>query len=180
MQEIWLPINGFDGFYEVSSFGVVRSVGRFVKQSNGRSLRTVLGCVKTPNIDKSGYHSVHLYKEGKLKKFYIHRLVASAFLKNLMNLPQVNHKNGIKSENCVSNLEWCTPSENCSHAIANKLYERARGEAAGNSKITESDVREIRRAASSGITHKSLSSQYGIGREAIRRIVNLQRWKHVT
>ena len=179
MQEIWLPINGFDGFYEVSSFGVVRSVDRFVKHSNGRSLRPVLGCVKTPNIDKSGYHSVHLYKEGKLKKFLVHRLVAAAFIDNKKELPQVNHKNGNKSDNSIENLEWCTGSDNCIHAIRNNLYQQAKGSACSNAKITEADVLQIRKYAALGTMQKDIAAMFGIGRKAISKIVTKQRWKHV-
>lgn len=114
-----------------------------------------------------------------MTKFYVHRLVAMAFIENPNSSPQVNHVDGDKENNSVSNLEWCTPSENCTHALATNLYKPACGESSGSSVLTEADVIEIRGMAERGIYHKDIAEKFGIGRKAVTKIVNRQRWRHV-
>lgn len=93
MQEIWKPIKGYEGLYEVSSLGNVKSLRRNVFLKPGRK--------------ESGYLIVSLYKHNSGKNFYVHRLVAEAFIPNPDNLPIINHKDEVKTNNCVDNLEWC-------------------------------------------------------------------------
>src|SRR5690606_17278864 len=96
------------------------------------------------------------------------------------NKPEVNHKEGDKKDNRVEMLEWNTTSENQRHAIANKLYETARGESAGQAKLKEIEVREIHRLWKSGeVTQEYLSNVFGVAGSAISRIVNGVRWRHV-
>lgn len=179
MQEIWLPVHGFEGFYEVSSDGQIRSLARVVKSRWGtdKHIRSVL---KAFGKNSQGYQTVHLYRDGKCNKFYAHRLVAAAHIPNPYDLPQVNHIDGNKKNNTASNLEWCTASENCQHAVKEEIYRSAKGEQIFGAKVTEDAVRTIRLLASTGVMHKVLAAQFGIGRKAITKIVNLQRWKHVT
>lgn len=110
---------------------------------------------------------------------YLHRIVAIAFIENPLNLPQVNHIDGDKLNNCASNLEWLSASDNCRHAIEEKLYVTAKGESAGNAVLTEADVLEIRRLAAAGVMQKDIAKNYSVKRQAITKIVNRQRWKHV-
>lgn len=104
-EEVWKPISGFEGLYEVSNFGSIRRIDcdpyRYLKFGYaGR-----------------GYSQVHLYGLlGKKRDAYVHRLVAEAFLENPRNCEQVNHIDGNKKNNHVSNLEWCTNRENNAHA----------------------------------------------------------------
>ena len=91
-----------NGLYEVSNYGNVKSMFRYKK-------------LLTPTKNKSGYLKVSLYKDKKIKVFSVHRLVAEAFLKNNNNLPEVNHIDGNKENNNVSNLEWCTKQQNILH-----------------------------------------------------------------
>jgi hypothetical protein len=102
-------IIGFDGLYEVSEDGVVYSLKRFV----GYSKQEI---ILKPEVTKFGYYRVVLCCNGKTHKKSVHRLVAEAFLPNPGDKPQVNHKDGNKLNNNVSNLEWCTASENSRHA----------------------------------------------------------------
>ena len=105
-NEIWKPVSGFEGYYEVSSLGKVASLPYRRR------------CVRKPSINSSGYLSIILYKPKFMKTMSIHRLIAVAFVANPENKPQVNHKDENKLNNDISNLEWCTPSHNTRHAIS--------------------------------------------------------------
>ena len=115
MEEIWKPIKGAVKGHEVSSLGRVRN-------RKGRLL-------KTPSYGhgtKDWYAHLNLNINGTSKTFYVHRLVAEAFLQNKENKPDINHKNGVKSDNRVENLEWVTESENTRHSWANGFHEKLR------------------------------------------------------
>jgi hypothetical protein len=176
--EMWLPVEGYESQYQVSSTGRVRALDRFVPNRWG-TLRPIKGRILKQGKTRQGYHYVLFSKDGKSKKFFIHRLVAAAFIENPDYLPQVNHLDGKKSNNRADNLEWTTCQQNCHHAVKNKLYETARGINQGHAVLTDDIVRDIRKQAASGIWHKVLAAQYGVGRKAITKIVNNQRWKHV-
>lgn len=102
MEEIWKEIKGYEELYQVSNLGRVKSLDRVISNRNYKG--KLLKSSKT----KGGYLQVSLWKENKLKRCYIHRLVAEAFLPNPLNLPCVNHKDENKTNNHVENLEWCS------------------------------------------------------------------------
>lgn len=106
MEERWLPIPGYEGYYEVSNTGKVKSLTRTITDSNGRQV-TYIGKEKIQKIN-NGYYVVGLNKNGVKKIFKVHRLVALAFIPNPKNLPIVNHKDENKLNNNINNLEWCT------------------------------------------------------------------------
>ena len=108
MTEIWKDIKGYEGKYQISSHGRVRSL----KNSKERILK--------PHKDTSGYKQVDLLKDGKRKTCSVHRLVANHFIPNPNNLPQVNHKDENKLNNNIENLEWCTQKYNCNYGTRNK------------------------------------------------------------
>ena len=178
MQETWIPIIDFSDIYEVSNLGNVRSIKRTVKMSNCR-LREFPSKRLSWQTQKQGYVFVLLSRHSKCYKRYIHRLVAEAFIPNPNHLPQVNHIDGNKNNNVRSNLEWCTASQNCQHAHDNRIYQNAVGSMCPNAKITEADVIDIRRRALAGEVQQKIADDYGIGRKAITKIINRQRWKHV-
>ncbi len=114
MMEIWKPVNNFEGFYEVSNYGRVRSIERVVEhQRYGKML--VSAKLLKPWNNMHGYCNVNLMKDGERKVFKVHRLVAEAFIPNPENKYAVNHKDGNKENNHYLNLEWCTKSENELH-----------------------------------------------------------------
>jgi hypothetical protein len=116
MKEVWLDCVGFEGFYQVSNFGNVRSVERMVMNRVGNGLRKSPAKLLKQCLSKSGYWIVSFCADGVKSNQTVHRLVCRAFIDNPKNKPQVNHKNGIKTDNQVSNLEWVTVSENGLHA----------------------------------------------------------------
>lgn len=119
VNEIWHDIFGYEGLYQVSNFGRIKSVDRIIKNSGTKNGEYhVKGKIKNVSEYKSrgGYCGVTLYKNNVGKSYRVHRLVAQAFIPNPENKPEVNHKDGNKKNNCVDNLEWVTGKENTIHA----------------------------------------------------------------
>lgn len=119
-NEIWKDIAGYNGYYQISNYGRVKRKGYHYIDKYGHKKgrgEKILSQLK----NKSGYMLINLSKESISKHLYVHRLVACAFITNKDNKLQVNHKNGNKSDNRVSNLEWSTRSENMKHAYATGL-----------------------------------------------------------
>lgn len=111
-------VKGFEGFYEISDAGVVRSIDRTISVINHGSecKRTDKGKIICPTLKRNGYLQVGLIKSGVRKYINVHRLVAIAFVPNQNNLPEVNHIDGDKQNNTAANLEWCTSKDNHAHA----------------------------------------------------------------
>lgn len=128
MEEIWKEIKGSDGRYLISNQGRVFGVQR-------NKLRTI-------GLDKDGYQVVSFKVNNKMKMCKVHRLVAEAFIPNPDNLPQVNHKNEIKSDNNVSNLEWCSASYNTNYGTRNDRVRKKE-----LNKFVSEEAREKMRAA---------------------------------
>jgi len=118
--EVWKPIAGFEGLYEVSNLGQVKSLER-LRITKGGGITKVCERILKQTLNKFGYCKVTLTKAGKHHFFVAHRLVAMAFIPNPEIKPEINHKDGNKQNNCVDNLEWCTPTENKRHAYATGL-----------------------------------------------------------
>lgn len=116
MNEIWKPVVDFENYYEVSSLGNVRTIDRYACDKNGKYRHIKLKQI-TKQIDRSGYYKVDIKNDVERKTIAIHRLVAQAFLPNSENKPCVNHIDGNKLNNSITNLEWATYSENNKHAI---------------------------------------------------------------
>ena len=110
INEEWKPVEGFEGLYEISSLGRVKSLN-YRHTGNERILK--------PGKVGGGYLQVELCRDGKVKRFLVHRLVATAFIPNPEGLPEVNHKDEVKINNCVSNLEHCNAKYNNSYGTHN-------------------------------------------------------------
>lgn len=114
MKEIWKDIEGYEGYYQISNYGRVKSLERY--KSNYSKLQLVPERILSQGTKENGYKVIILYKDNKGKNNYIHRLVAQAFLPNPNDLATVNHKDGNKANNHLSNLEWASYAENNRHA----------------------------------------------------------------
>lgn len=119
-HEEWRDIAGYEGYYQVSNLGNVRSLDRCVVGKSGRTY-TIRGRTMVPCGERESYFHVGLSKDGKAKSRRVHRLVAETFIPNPDNLRCVNHKDGNKRNNRVDNLEWCTHEQNVHHAIEHKI-----------------------------------------------------------
>lgn len=160
-HEIWRDIRGYEGLYQVSNFGRVKSF-HFGKEK----LRKLV-------LNDKGYLLVGLNKAGKTKKFGVHILVATAFLPNLENKPEVNHRDGNKQNNHVSNLEWVTERENVQHAFRIGLNRATKGSNHTNSKLLDDDVRYIREVCIPGdfkLGFGSLAEMFGVCKATIRKV----------
>lgn len=145
MEEIWKPINGYEGIYQVSNFGNVKSLDRIVKAKYGRSVnyseQKIKGRILKQHFTTCGYAYVALAKNGKNKTTLVHRLVANAFIDNPENFPCVNHKDENKHNNNASNLEWCSYEYNNTYKGINLRHKKT------NRKIIQYDLdmNEIKR-----------------------------------
>lgn len=177
-NEVWKAVNGYEGFYEVSNQGNIRSLDRFVDNGNGGHIRK--GQSMKPSVNAVGYRTVTLRINGGGLKKQLSRLVAAAFIENPENKKEVNHISGIKTQDNVENLEWVTPSENLEHAKRTGLNHNY-GDAHHWSILTEEQVKEIR---SRYIPHKvkgnQLAKEYGVSRQAIYDIVHNRNWKRTS
>lgn len=179
MIEEWKPIKGYEGFYEVSNTGKVRSVNRELVKPNGISYHYKSVVLKQRD-NGNGYLIVCLRKRCSHKNKYIHRLVAEAFIPNPENKSEINHKDGNKTNNVISNLEWCTRSQNAQHGFDNGLLKKGENHYAHI--FTEKEVKYIKENcikydANLGIN--ALARKFNVSQGAIAAIVNNKTWKGV-
>lgn len=125
MQEIWKDIENYEGYYQVSNLGRVRSVNRIVINSMGGKIQHLQGKLQILKPGKLGYVIAQLSKDNKRKYCKVHRLVAQAFIPNPDNLPEVNHKDENKANNRVDNLEWCDREYNVNYGTCSLRISKA-------------------------------------------------------
>lgn len=162
-QEIWKPIPNYEGLYEASNLGNIRSVNRTMNINNivtsnrePYSLtRNIAGQTlkKRENVD--GYYIVDLSKNGVVKRWRVHRLVAMTFIDNPDNKPHINHKDSNRKNNCIDNLEWCTSKENNHHAASKGHYSWRKGMS-----LTDETKQRISKSKGSPIRDKRSGKEY--------------------
>lgn len=175
LNEVWKCLDGIVEYgenYEVSNFGNVR-------RKNSIKNRKLIK-------DKNGYLTLTFSKNGQIKGYKVHRLVALAFISNLENKSEINHIDGNKSNNITNNLEWSTRTENINHAYKlglkkSKIGEiNTLGESNGYAKLTEKDIFDLIEHWNSGrYTQESLSKLYSVSRGCIKSILSRKTWKHL-
>ncbi len=176
MREEWRPVQGYEGRYEVSNLGRVRSIDRFYTDAIGVTQRYT-GRVLRPVKAGAGYDTVVLSAKGVQRRVYVHRLVAAAFLEPQDGRREVNHMNGNKTDNRAANLEYVTPAENKSHASRMGLL--AVGSRNTQTKLKAEDVIEIRRLLAEGEYQRVIASKYGVCQTTIGDIHRSVTWRHV-
>lgn len=124
MLEIWKDIKGYEGLYQISNFGRIKSLPK--KRINGTNFYIQKEKILKLQLKTKRYLGINLTKNKMHKNFLVHRLVAEAFIDNPYDLPQVNHKDCNKLNNNINNLEWCTQEENLNHALRNGLLTKGR------------------------------------------------------
>lgn len=170
-MEVWKAIKGYEGLYEVSNKGRVRSLDRIDCRGQKRKGK----CILQKKTEK-GYLYLQLSNSGVIKTFRTHRLVAQTFIQNPENKPQVNHINGIKADNRVENLEWTTPSENLKHAVNLGLKQAPKGTENGKSKLSEKQVIEIYKRVHKGEKLKKLAVEFGVSISTISNVKLCNYW----
>ena len=174
MEEIWKDVVGFEGTHEVSSEGRVRSRPFMMRHWSGKVIPQSERIVKQSR--HSGGYCVVALRDGK--KHYVHRLVASAFIGESNEKQDVNHINGVKSDNRVENLEYCDRLHNVRHAIRTGLQDNS-GERNGRAKHKAERVAAACRLALGGMSYAEASRKSGVCQETIRLAVAGKRWKGV-
>lgn len=176
-QEIWKDIKGYERLYQVSSNGIIKKLAQKSK-SNRSAYRNKIYPEKIlkPKINHLGYAKIVLFKNGIGTKFSFHKIAATTFIPNPENKKEVNHINGIKSDNRAENLEWCTRSENVNHSFKTGLRNH-RCENNSNVKLTQVDVDFIRQNCKGGLETKVFANKYNVSLSTIRRILTYKNWK---
>lgn len=181
MKEQWRPIPGFEGHYQVSSFGNIKSMDRIISQksSSGKSMDRIWRGQKIKQFRRcnGGYVGCNLSFNGKKTLYTIHTLVLKAFAGDRPCNMEGAHLNGIKTDNRISNLKWVTRKENQFHRIAHGTD--CRGEKNPSSRFTVSDVIEMRRLVRSGVKQVVVAKQFKTGQPVIQGIVARKTWRHV-
>lgn len=181
MKEIFRIIPSFPD-YEVSNFGRVKTIGRKLRYThavtgNEHFRQTTKRFLKAQYNNQTGYKFYQLYRNKKMHNKPIHQLVAEAFLTKKKGQDTVNHKDGNKHNNIVSNLEWCTDRYNHYHATITGL--KPKGKRIGTSKLTNNSVHAIKWFLNKGLSHSELAKAFKVSRSAISLIYEGVTWKHI-
>jgi hypothetical protein len=168
LEEEWRDIPGYEGWYQVSSFGKAK------RSKGGPSTRP--GREMKPWTDSGGYLQVELHCGEMVKTESVHKLVMISFLGVPPPGLEINHIDGNKKNNYISNLEYVTKSQNIRHAYKTGSISPKRGESNGNSKLSLREVEEIRKRSAAGDRMVVLSKEFGVGRTEIYNIVRGKTW----
>jgi hypothetical protein len=162
-KEIWKSVVGSDGYYLVSSFGEI-------KNKYGHTMRI--------SIDKKGYATINLSKATGVSR-YVHRVVAQNFIPNPENKLQVNHKDGNKKNNKISNLEWATPKENIDHSYG--LITARIGQRHSQAYLTDAQARQIYHLGNNTkLKPKEIGDMFGFSHKIVGKIINKRSYKRIT
>lgn len=172
-METWRDLEGYEGMYQVSDQGRVKSLDRIIKiEKKGKKVeQRLMGKVLSPYDNRKGYLLIDLSKNGKRQREYIHRLVAKAFINNPNELPQVNHLNNVRNNNFVNNLEWTSAQGNVDHMVKQDRH---------HSKLRPDQILEIRKLIDKGVKQKDIAIKYQVAPTIISNINTGRAWWYVS
>lgn len=177
-KEIWKDIPKFEGYYQISNLGNIRSLDRVVTRKHLHPNK-ITGVHIKYSINTKGYIYARVNVNAKKTIIYPHRYVALLFIPNPENKPEVNHKKGIKKDNRASELEWVTRKENMRHAMDTGLND-SNGEKSGKAKLKNEDIINIRNEYKGKYgQYCELGRRYGVSNNNIKDIVNRVTWRHI-
>jgi hypothetical protein len=170
-MEIWKEIQGFEGLYEASTYGRIKSLPKFVLNNRGGGYTKEK--IKSTQLNHKGYETVSLSKNGIDKRVFVHRLIALTFISNPDNKPQINHKDGNKLNNHYDNLEWNTNQENQLHAYKTGLNKSHRA----NVKLTLEQIESIKKEYIPKVNSQTkIAKKYGVHKSTIQAIISGRNW----
>jgi predicted XRE-type DNA-binding protein len=180
MKEIWKYIPSLKGFYMASNLGRLKRLERQVVYPKG-GVRVFPDLILKSTVNPMGYVSVYISIEKSRRVYMTHRLVGEAFLDNPENKPYINHKNSIRNDNRIENLEWCTAAENNQHAFDHGFGNVKSGEGNHFSKIKAEEVKKIYTMSIKGdMMQKDIASMFSITRSHVSSIKLKKAWKELT
>lgn len=175
MTEVWKPLKE-NGAFEISNLGRIRSLSRYTSEKD-KKFYLIPGRVYKQRVTPNGYCQACLRINKSYKYFYIHRLVAEYFIGNLTDGLEINHIDGNKLNNKVSNLEIVSRQENAKHAKETKLY--SSGESHGLTRLNENQVRAIRELSKRGTSNKEIATMFKLTTKYVWAITTYRTWKYL-
>lgn len=176
-MEIWKDILGYEGKYQASNTGKIRSLPRNANRTDGMPCK-IKGRVLKPAMNKDGYYKCALCVDRKLKSYRVHILVAKTFLGKKEGL-EVNHIDGNKANNCLDNLELISHRENVIHSFKNGLQISLKGSQVHNAKLKEWEIPCIRLMMNDGYSARKMARLYKMDKSVFLGIKNRKLWAHV-
>jgi hypothetical protein len=181
-KELWKPMFGYEEYCETSTLGRIKVLKRTCIDKRDKQ-KTIKEKILTLGYYSNGYEQFSLSVDNVRYTGIVHRLIAKTFIPNPENYPVVNHKNGVRDDNRVENLEWCTQSYNSKHAFKElgREIRDMKGENNARTKLTEKEVIAIKKEYSEGVLPKSIYTTYSdkVSFSAFRKICGGQTWKHI-
>jgi len=179
-MEEWEPIKGYEGLYEVSNLGRIKSLARKRGQVGVNWSRYGVDRILPGYMSQYGYKIIQLWKNNKVKLRNVHSYVLEAFKPKVEGKNCCNHKDGNKLNNNIDNLEWCTYKENNNHAFKIGLCDHRRGEVLHNAKLSNNQVVKIKRLLIQG-KHKlqEIGDMFNVTKGCIWHIKHNRNWKHI-
>lgn len=179
-MEIWKDVPGYEGLYQVSDTGKVKSLQRKVNSVNGRVYTYKEKLLKgNHNIARGGYMNFGLTKNGKTKVWKAHRVVMLAFVGECPEGKEVCHRDGNPTNNNLSNLYYGTHSENMADKVRHGRVYKAKGELCHTARLDRHDVQVIRMIHSHGMALQTLANIFNVSKSAVAHIVKRRSWTHV-
>lgn len=164
-DEIWKDIPGYEEYYQISNHGRIKSLNRISCQNH-----IIEEKIRKATLDQDGYYKIILTVNGNVRSFFVHRIVATVFIPNVDNLPQINHKNCIKIDNRVENLEWTTSSENILHAF-HMGVKNQKGEKNNSSKFRDVDIMGMKEMYNKNKNKEEIIKKFNISKSYLTRIL---------